>query len=397
MDNRERMDSYFRYAQILLKYALFVLLAFLFRSFILFGGNELAGEGAFTPLTLEWMALAGVVLGYFTLTRSFALYDTTYRDRFFEGEQSRLSFARKVNFIFCTPKFWIELLITYALIAIMPFRFGFLPLVNVLSFYMTVQMSKTKLYVILIAFPLLFLIDFLAYLSAFNWWILRYRKDKKIDKKTKKGALPKMLAIVFSAYCGGAMMMPIGLAILLSIINVLRSAAVMIFFVVLCVSLIALWYTKALFKRRKLLHELKKICDEKGFYLSKVRSGYLSIFRLPRDSSFTVDCGDNTYECKLISGIRKISPMYLFGNGQGQVIHTFRIRRVELFHFVTSFQYGFESQHKKIVIISPIPQVVYRAGEGRPTEIDVGEIVGDYHVYNATGFLNALERDCLCR
>ena len=241
------------------------------------------------------------------------------------------------------------------------------------------------------------MISVLAYVSAFNWWILRYQKDKKEEQKKKRGGLLKTLAITVSAYCGGALMMPIGLSILLGFINILRSAAVIVFFVVLCASLFVIRYLNAILKRRRLLRELKKICEEKGFYLSKVKSGYTSIFRLPRDSSFTVSHGKETYECKLLCGVRKGSPMYLFGNGQGQVIHTFRIRRVELFHFVTSFRYGFESQHKKIIIINPIPQSVYRSGEGRAKEIDVGEIIGDYYIYNATGFLNALERDCLCK
>jgi ABC-type multidrug transport system fused ATPase/permease subunit len=128
------------------------------------------------------MSSVCILLGYFTLTRSFALYDTAYRDRFFEGERSRLTFVRKAEFIFCTPKFWIELLVTYALVAIMPFRFGFLSLINVLSFYKTIQYSQAKLYIALIVFPLFFLINFLAYYSAFNWWILRYRKKKSEEK-----------------------------------------------------------------------------------------------------------------------------------------------------------------------------------------------------------------------
>ena len=396
MDTRETLEGYFKFLRIVIKYALFALLAFLIRSMILFGGRELAGEGAYTLLTMEWMSSVCILLGYFTLTRSFALYDTAYRDRFFEGERSRLTFVRKAEFIFCTPKFWIELLVTYALVAIMPFRFGFLSMINVLSFYKTIQYSQAKLYIALIVFPLFFLINFLAYYSAFNWWILRYRK-KKSEEKSEKGKLPKTILITFAAYGGGALMMPIGLSILFGFFNVLRSAAIIILFVILCISLVAIWYVNAIMKRKKLLRELKEICNDKGYYLSKVKSGYRSIFRLPQDSSFTIDCGENTYECKLICGIRKNDPMYLFGNGQGQVIHTFHIGKAEVFHFVSSFQYGFSSQHKKIVIINPIPKTVYRAGEGRPTEIDVGEIIGDYYVYNATGFLNALERDCLGR
>ena len=393
MDNRERIDSYFRFVQILFKYALFVLLAFLIRGLIQFGAGELAGEGAYEALALEWMALAGALLAYFTLTRSFTVYDMTYRDRFFEGEKSRLSFLEKGKFIFCTPKFWIELLVTYALVAIMPYRFGFFSLINVLSFYAPVQVSQAKLYIILIAFPILFLFTLLAYFSTLNWWILQYQKEKKKEKK--RGGLFKALAVAFFAYCGGALMMPIALSIFISILNILGSTTVVIFLVILGVALLALCYTGAVLKRKKLLRELKKICDEKGFRLSKIKAGYWSIFRVSRGSSFTVLCGEHTYECKLISGVRKGSPMFLDSSGNGKVVHTFYAGRVELFHFVTFFQYGFETQHKKIVIINPIPKAVFKAEAGRAMAIDTGEIIGGYHIYNATGFLGALERDCL--
>ena len=394
MDNRETLDSYFKFLRMVIKYLLFAALAFFVRGFIFLGAGDLDGNGEYSALPFEWMALVGGFLAYFSLTRSFTLYDRDYRDRFFEGEESRLTFARKAKFILSSSKFWIELAITSALALILPHRFGFGALINTLSFYMPVQFSQAKLYVALIAFPLLLLISFWAYLSALNWYILSYRK-KKSDEKI--GSLFKNLALTVVAYCGGAYMLPVGLSILFTLLNVLTGTAILLVPVVLLVSFVVIWYAKALLKRKKLLQELKKICDDKGFYLSKVKRGYLSIFRLSRESSFTVERSGKTYECKLLCGVRKASPMYLFGNGQGQIIHTFHLRRIELFHFVTSFRYGFESNHKKIVIINPIPKTVYRSGEGRPSEIDVGEVVGDYHIYNATGFLNALERDCLCR
>ena len=395
MDNRETLEGYFKFLRIVIKYALFALLAFLIRSLIFISTSDLSGSGELTALPFEWMSVFGAFLAFYTLTRSFTLYDKSYRESFFEGDQSRLTFVRKAKFILCTPKFWTELVITYALVAIMPYQFGFRALVHTISFYKSISFSSAKLYIILIAFPLLFLISFFAYLSATRWWILTYRKKKNDEEK--KGGLVKTVLLTFVAYCGGIYMLPIGLLILFSIFNVLTGTALLLVPILLLALCFIIWYAKALSKRKKFLQNLKKLCEENGFYLSKIKSGYRSIFYPTRESSFIVERGENTYECKLLCGIRRGSPMYLFGNGQGQVIHTFRLRQIELFHFVTSFQFGFESQHKKIIIINPIPNMVYRSGEGRAKEIDVGEIIGDYHVYNATGFLNALERDCLCR
>ena len=87
--------------------------------------------------------------------------------------------------------------------------------------------------------------------------------------------------------------------------------------------------------------------------------------------------------------------MFLDAGGNGKTVHTFRLGKFELFHFISQFQYSFQSPHKKIVIINPIPLHVSKTGEGASKEIDTGEKLGEYYIYNATGFLGALERQCL--
>jgi len=188
MNKHETIEGYFKFLRIVIKYALFALLAFLVRAFIMLGGRELAGEGAYSALTLEWMALVVVFLAYFTLARSFTLHDMTYREQFFEGDQSRLSFARKAKFVFSTPRLWIDLLITYALMAIMPYRFGFLSLINVLSFYNTVRLSQAKLYIALIAFPILLLISVLATFQPLTGGFSDIKGIKRRSSRKRKEA-----------------------------------------------------------------------------------------------------------------------------------------------------------------------------------------------------------------
>jgi hypothetical protein len=123
--------------------------------------------------------------------------------------------------------------------------------------------------------------------------------------------------------------------------------------------------------------------------------GYLSLLHQPSGASFTLHQGDQSFACKLICGIRKSSPLFLDAAGNAKTVHTIRIGRVDLFHFVTSFRFDFESDHKKIIVITPIPHKVFRSGGGANKEIDVGEKINEYQIYNATGFLNAIERNCL--
>ena len=394
MEEKIKRRFYIRIVYTALKYAIYVLLAFLVRGFIQFGASEIAGEGSFDQLVLEWITLGTCFLAYFTLTRVFVLLDRTYRETFFEGEEKRLSIVKKGKFILLTPDFWIEILITYALVAIMPFQFGYTALINTLSFYITISYTMTKLYVVLIAFPLLFLLNLLAYFSSLNWWVANYQREKK---SAKEGHLFKHLISIFLIYCAASLIIPILLSVIVTFANILGNLTTIILLVSLFILLTVLCYSRAFLLRKKFLRKLKRICNDKDYQISKIKAGYLSIFRFPQGSSFTIFKDEKVYECKLICGVRKSTPMFLDCEGNGKNIHTVRIGKLELFHFVTFFQYGFETQHEKIIIVNPVPLQVSKTGEGRSKEIDTGEKIGKYHVYNSTGFLGALERNCLGR
>ena len=89
--------------------------------------------------------------------------------------------------------------------------------------------------------------------------------------------------------------------------------------------------------------------------------------------------------------------MVFFDNGYVMYHHTFKIFKVNLFHFVTRTQFGFESENRKILIAVPMPKTFFVAAENdsKPKPADVGEIIGEYQIYNGTGFINALDRDCI--
>jgi hypothetical protein len=70
--------------------------------------------------------------------------------------------------------------------------------------------------------------------------------------------------------------------------------------------------------------------------------------------------------------------------------------KTTIFQIMTQFDFGYESKNRKILILSPTPKkILVSLGGFQPREGDVGEKVGEYTVYNATGFLNALDRDTL--
>ena len=66
-------------------------------------------------------------------------------------------------------------------------------------------------------------------------------------------------------------------------------------------------------------------------------------------------------------------------------------------HTYTDFTYSFDSSNKKVVIITPAPSDLFVGDKGKQRILDNGEILGEYSVYKAEGFLNALERDVIAK
>ena len=60
------------------------------------------------------------------------------------------------------------------------------------------------------------------------------------------------------------------------------------------------------------------------------------------------------------------------------------------------FDFTFDSKNKKVLIALPFPSEAHYEENKVVREITTGDMIGEYFLYNATGFINALERDCLC-
>lgn len=103
------------------------------------------------------------------------------------------------------------------------------------------------------------------------------------------------------------------------------------------------------------------------------------------------------YACKLIGALKRGSPMIFFQDGTCVISTLIHIRGIRLFYRATQFEYGFASEDQKILIINPVPKKLYRAENGKTTELDNGDVVDGYKVYTASGFIGALERGSIDR
>lgn len=139
-----------------------------------------------------------------------------------------------------------------------------------------------------------------------------------------------------------------------------------------------------------------KTCKRNSICISDIKNPYLSIFISKTGFNFSIEKGGNRYDCKFIAGVFPGSPIVFSDKGSGILQNTVRLFRVEVFHILTELDFTYESEGKKILILSPTPKVIYSSVNGSPPRLaDTGEKVGEYTVYNSTGFIGALDRNCL--
>ncbi|MBR2621353.1 MAG: hypothetical protein IKC97_03155 [Clostridia bacterium] len=168
----------------------------------------------------------------------------------------------------------------------------------------------------------------------------------------------------------------------------------------------AIYYIRALRKRRRLILGMRKICAQKGYSLSHIRRPYLNLFFPQTGADFTLQTDKQCYECKMIgavSGNRMLFDMH----GEVKIMHLVRFRFLQRFRtganaltmenalFSISLDYAFESDYKKCLIVCPTaPETILTTSMGN-APVDTGSAIGEYTVYSTTGFINAIDRDCL--
>ena len=84
--------------------------------------------------------------------------------------------------------------------------------------------------------------------------------------------------------------------------------------------------------------------------------------------------------------------------GEGKHRYTFYLRKVELFSLDSAFSYDFDGEGYKCLIVTGVPKKCFvGSSEGHMALTDTGARFGEYKFFTPTGFLNAVERNCVER
>lgn len=343
-----------------------------------------AYEGSKAEIFPAWVCLITLVFFSFSYIKVEAAYDMPLRERFFEAGADP-SFKGRLAFFVKRPEPWIKAAVIGLIYVLLPLEWTLAPLVEV-----TLGLSAPhRLLSVAGLLAVLFFSAALASLSAYKRW----GSERGREDYGKKG-YNRESSFVIAVYGMGSGMLIATLPVVWPIISVILGSLTVgrVIFICVLACLPALFRSvRALRKRKAFFKELAQVCREKGYTLSPVQKPYLSVFRLAGGESFTLDVGNGTYSCKLISGRKKRLPIVLAADGTLSYLHSVRIRSAVLYEHTTTYDISYPSPHPKILIINPVPGFVGCVHGGKLIELDNGAVVGDFKLYAATGFLRAAE------
>ncbi len=342
-----------------------------------------------------------MALAFHSAVRYVTVHNSPLRDKFFALEKRPKTLTQRLAFFLKSPELWIGSSAFALLHFILPVRSYAMHLSDLIPG--AAQDPTARFWLPALLLPILFVISLKARLTAMDRWLATRDQPASTDGKKKKllKESDREMARITAIYLGGALVLCNILPLLMSMFPLLQELlfAPFTIFVIACLLIVPrIWRPlRAILKRRSFLKKLCELCQQKKIPLSAIDLPYRSIFQTTDHESFAVTVNGKRYACKLIGSTKRGAPMGIFRGGKGAIVNHFRFARITFFTRMTQFEFGFESEDQKILIVNPVPKKIYRSENGRNVPLDNGDVVDGYKVYTATGFLGALDRGSIDR
>lgn len=334
---------------------------------------------------------------YYFLIRASFLQSNTVRTRFagIWDRRNPPGFVQRIRFVLSSPEFRVDLILHLLFLLIFPSGFGFRPLVLLLGSY------GNKGVVFAVIAPALSLISVAARMSVLSAWTVQWgcKLGQPWLEKIPRWKLPISILLTWVACVATGMVAPIALRSIYAVFQILKLAPRVLFPVLACAILLCylIRLLDGVRKRRRFLRRLRKFCKENGYALTRVKRCFITLLFPLAGVNVSLKKGDKQYDCRLIAGLRRHSPLHFQEEGTVTCTHVYKFFSLHLFHFDITYDYQFEATGTKILILVPVPNEVFVSGYG---EIELGysgSRVSDCIIYGATDFIHALERGVVGR
>ena len=358
-------------------------------------------ESAIIKTALPYVGTIVVLLSFFSIVRYAVLFDREMREAYMKQHESIESFSEKIRYFFGYKKIKIAFCAVFVIYWICPI--DWCP-VRYAMFGVRETVFTDKLILFPFVAVALGIIAVRAHISALNFWsedvfITRHRRFNYSYANYAKKTLVMTAAYIFGSiiFIYGAKTVLESLILNVAYFN--RRSLISITTLVVCFLVIPFIFRNigALIKRKKFIKKLRAICDEYRCSLSEIKHPYKSLFKKYNEYNFEFERDGKTYTCKFLSSKHRLRPMTFYEDGIGAVAKVIRIKKTELFRINKYFSYSFESEGKKLLVINPVPKMLYISERGQTLLIDNGDRVGEYKIYSGTALINAIDRNTLDR
>ncbi len=411
------MRKYYEKAIKVLKNLFFVVVLLIgnyISSYSIFGVNNSDNfEGAVRNTAMVWIYFVYTLIFLSSLSSVFFICDNAARTRYFEEGPMGKGKAARIIYFLRSKDFLLHVAIVDALVLILPSGtfLGFFGLFGGKLFLSLGALGGwlTRL-VIAVCY---FLVIFGTHISVASFWESRFNKKSGAKYKTTVMNFILKLLSTLAVFSIGAYAFAVVVVMAFSTVAVILLIIFSFFFLSVAAILgyFLIIYGRALSKRKKLVSKLQRICKAQRYDLNFVTSPYKTVFFPSQGVDIIIKTKEKTYGCKLLCSLYKKRNMCFRESGEVFIEKSF----LGIFKSVTSEKYFFDFEGEKLVVINPIPRDIlfsYNPAEMGYTvnsalqkmttkerlgerKLDVGEKVMGYGIYNSSGFLNAVERNCL--
>lgn len=316
-----------------------------------------------------------------------------------------------------TPAFLLEMAVCLLLCLLVPLEMGpFIPFVRLLARVAVLQSVVIRLILLVLFGGLFAWLLLLAHRSAMREWDSYHERLHQVMLrpsafarfwKRPTGVLRAVKQLLFITWLypyASYLLWVMIVLFFIPVFSLLIAAGNAVWYILTALVVLSLLgvarrYVRALRMRRSLLRQLDLACREKGIEHTPVRRPYRSLFRLEEGPDFSFEARGVQYDVKLLHVLNRRARVFFALGNQMVVRRTLRLfrREFELFHIDTTVYYAMEGDHKKLLVMCPVAARMFASEGGRAREIDTGDCIANYTLYTTTGFIHAIERDCLPR
>lgn len=242
----------------------------------------------------------------------------------------------------------------------------------------------------------------IARYEAVKYWkhLLRTQSLNAVESKTK---LILRVITILILYPLVLPYLPLIFFAALVIWSVIEAAAVamtvpvfILTIILIIIGLRILSLLRAIRARHKFFNKVKLAAEKKDFVIRNIKNPSRSILSGRYKCTFSLCREDEKYDCLVIGNPKYRVPVCFTSATRGHYRHRIGTPKRNI-TLETKFDYSFEGEGKKLLIISPTPKHAFICEDGKEKRLFTADKLWDSVVYEAEGFIGSIERDCLGR